>query len=294
MQITGASGRMAFYSGTNVLSNTANLLWDNGNNRQTILGTVAGTGTNNAFLNLNSGTITGATEFLRMSGNITGNMLAVMTNANNVAGSNTILQIAVGGTVAADPIIQFTVTGGVGTFSIGVDNSDADKFKISPNSASPGGNANSGIIVTNSALTPFVGINKDAPAFPLDVAGKQRTDQYHGASVEWIAADLNFGTGAGTGPVFTSMIGTHNFVRLKFKTGTAPALNAAIFTITRKTGFTFSTQAFPVFSAGNAQTAGEITKLYVGTDNGSQYTFNSNGTLTAVANYELLIFFSGY
>ena len=66
-----------------------------------------------------------------MRGNITGNMAMSLNNSNNLANSNTIFQISIGGSQAADPVIQFSVTGVV-SHAIGLDNSDGDKFKITP------------------------------------------------------------------------------------------------------------------------------------------------------------------
>ena len=130
--------------------------------------------------------------------------------------------------------------------------------------------------------------------FPLDVAGKERADQYHEPNVAWGAGDLFFGTGAGTSPTFTSMTGTHNRVRVLFKTGDSPQANNNIFAVVRKAGFEFGSKGFPVMCAGNAATASEITKFYVGSDNGITWNITANGTLTAQTNYELLVCFSGY
>jgi hypothetical protein len=126
--LSGTAGRVAYWSGTNTLTNSANLLWDNTNGRQTITGQTSGSGANGAFLNLNSGALSATTEFLRMSGNVNGNMMGVMSNASNASSAaNTIWQILVGGAVAGDPMTQYTVSG-VLTTTMGLDNSDGDKL----------------------------------------------------------------------------------------------------------------------------------------------------------------------
>lgn len=291
--LTGAANRFAIWTGANALGNNAAWTFTTSPDRATFTGSAAGTGANSGFLNLNAGAITGATEFLRQSGNINGNMIMNLLNANNAStGANSIYQISVGGANAGDPVIQFTINGVV-THAIGIDNSDGDKFKITPNSATPGGNANSGLVITN-ALVSLVGINKDAPAFPIDVGGRGRVEQYIGINVAWGVGDVFFGTGAGTAPTFTSMTGTHNWVRLAFKTGTAPTANNVVLSVVRKAGFEFAAKGFPVFCAGNAATANEITKFYMGGDNGVTWNLVANGSLTASTNYEIIVCFSGY
>lgn len=291
----GANQRIAYFTDANTLAAEAAFLYDAANDRQTIVCTTPALGINAAILNIQNAGTDGSGEFLRMDGSITGNLLAGMLNSNtSAATNNTMFYIAQQGNSAGDPVLQVQISGtGGNTAAIGLDNSDANKFKVTPNGATPGVNANASFVGTNDS-PPKWGINTDAPAFPLDVSGKERADQYHGASVSWVSGDLSFGLGAGTGPTFTSMTGTNNWVRVQFSTGTSPTANNAIFTITRKSDYEFSTKGFPVFSAGNANTAGEITKFYISSDNGIQYTITANGTLTASTAYELYICFSGY
>ena len=221
-------------------------------------------------------------------------MLAGMVNSNTSATANTLWTISQNGDAAGDALIQLQISGAGGnTTSLGIDNSDGNKFKITTNGNTPGGNVNASFVGTNDAV-PKWGINKDAPTFPLDVGGTNRSEQYHGINVSWVSGDFFFGLGAGTAPTFTSMFGTHNWVRVRFTTGTAPGANDAVFSIVRKTGYEFAARSFPVFCAGNANTAAEITKFYSGPDNGITYSIVANGTLTASTAYELLICFSGY
>ena len=286
--MTGVANRFALWTGANTLTSDAAFTFDAANDRMTITGTVAGLGANNAFLNLNSGAIAGATEFLRMSGNITQNLIAGQYNANNAnVDSNCIYTILTGGANAGDPVMQFTVSGVV-THSIGIDNSDADKFKITPNAARPGANANSGIIMTNAAA-PNVGINKDAPQHPLDVEGRARSNQWINLTNKPTVDTL--GNGLGTGPVINDITGTNNGFTITFTTGTTPTNNGAMFRVVFQTSFpAFS---IPVFCARNANAATDITKFTIDTVTGGNFTMKANGTLLASTTYLLAFAVTG-
>jgi hypothetical protein len=258
----------------------------------TITGTVAGLGANNAFLNINSGAIAGATEFLRLSGNITNNLLAVISNANNAAAtSNTILQILTGGGVGGDPTIQFTVSGVV-THAMGVDNSDSDKIKITPTATVPGGAANCGIILTNSA-TPNIGLNKDAPQHPLDVGGKARARVFMGKANEWVVGDFVAGAALNGGGSITAVTGCGNAFLVSFSTGTTPTNNGDIFTCTYPAAVNYLFDSYPVFSSANKAFTDEGSKFYVSLRSGNSFTFKSSGTLTASTAFSVLFIIWG-
>lgn len=279
---TGVANRFALWTGTNVLSSDAAFTFDSANDRMTITGTIAGIGANAAWLNLNGGAITGATEALRASANINGNFIMGIYNAHNAnTGSNTIYTLSVGGGAAGDPIIQFTISGQQ-THSIGVDNSDSDKLKITPTSATPGGVANCGIIVTNSA-TPSVGINKDSPGRTFDVDGVARAKVFEGFNG---TLSQTFGTGAGTGPSSQSLIGSSTVIEWFFTTGTAPTANATISTIT--VPWTVTSMS-PQLQAWNASAATDFTKFYIESVTGTTMVIKANGTLAASTAYRFKI-----
>lgn len=291
---TGANQRVTYWTDANTVSGEAAFLYDAANDRLTINCTDPGLGAGAAILNLANVGSDDTGEFIRMAGNIDGNMLAGMYNSSTTADDNTIFTVSQAGNSAGDPVLQLQVSGSGGnTTSLGVDNSDANKFKITPNGNLPGANANASLVGTNDS-PPKWGVNKDAPGFTFDVGGMARDEMYHGINVSWGSGDVSFGLGAGTSPTFTSMTGTHNYVRLQFSTGTSPTANNAIFTVTRKSGYEFATKGFTVICAGNANTANEITKFYMNTDNGVQYTITANGTLTASTEYVLYMTSSGY
>lgn len=137
-----------------------------------------------------------------MNGNITGNMIASLLNANNLANSNALFQILVGGSVAGDPVLQFTVGQ---LFMYLVDNSDSDKFKITTNSSLPGGNGNASFVMTKDAV-PLYGFNTDSPARTVDVSGDAR--RLTNTSAPPTASNL--GTGLGTGGTVDSITGGNN------------------------------------------------------------------------------------
>jgi len=288
---TGVANRIAYWSDANTLANDAAYTVDAVNDRVTITGTVAGTGANNAFLNLNSGAISGATEFMRMSGNISGNMLAVMSNANTAAGSsNSIFQNASGGAAGGDPIFQLTVSGVV-THSIGIDNSDGDKLKLTPNSSTPGGTADHGIILTNDAVT-LVGINKDVPVEELDVNGEVRARHFINTGNLWNNSLCTFGTGAGTGPAINLLSGGNNFYIFEFTTGSAPTANTRIAILTFPDAYPIG-PTVSVFSARNTNTATDITKFFVASSSDTALDLQANGTLLANTPYKLMIHTGG-
>jgi len=290
----GVAGRHAYWTDANTLSNDADNLWDATNNRMTISNTVAGVGSGLAGLNVQSGAQTGPQEMIRMSGNVNGNMIMPLTNASNLAGSNVFHQIIVGGSAAGDPFIQYTITGGL-TTSVGVDNSDGDKFKISPNASTPGQNVNNGIIITQDAVAD-VGINKDAPIHPLDVGGVARAVQFRNTGNEWNNSNIVFGTGAGTGATIGSVSGGSNGWQVNFNTGTSPVLDGTIFTATFPNPFgslTYSTmegRGVP----GGINFNNERVKFVLSSESATTLVLRANGTLTASTQYAINFSTAGY
>lgn len=291
---TGVAGRHAYWTDANTLSNDADNLWDATNNRMSILNTAPGVGSNNAALNIQVGAQTGPQEMIRMSGNVNGNMIMPLTNASTFAGSNTFNQVIVGGDAAGDPFTQYTVTG-FATTSVGIDNSDGNKFKISPNVSTPGFNVNNGIILTNDAVCD-VGINKDAPIHPLDVGGVARAVQFRNTGNEWNNSDIVFGTGAGTGPTIGSISGGNNGWQINFNTGTSPVLDGIIFTATFPNPFgslTYSSmegRGVP----GGINFNNERVKFVLSSENATTLVLRANGTLTASTQYAINFITFGY
>lgn len=104
---------------------------DNSASDQFKISAAATLGTNDSF----SITTTGDTSVLRgdftVSRNTAGTILSTILNSNNASGvANATAFIQVGGASSGDPVTTYSV-GGAQTYSIGIDNSDSDTFKIS-------------------------------------------------------------------------------------------------------------------------------------------------------------------
>ena len=195
--------RVPFASGSKTLTDNSRFTYASATNRLTLSTATAGTGAGSSLMNL-GGTITGTTEFLNMEGGVTGSVYATLNNLlNTTATHHTVFIIGTGGGASGDPMVLFTVASG-GNYAVGIDNSDSDKWKLTPKSVTPGGVDNSGLCVTNETIAK-VGINKDAPAHPLDVEGVTRSTQFRGVGNLWTAANIAFGNGAGTGPTLGSV-----------------------------------------------------------------------------------------
>ena len=183
-----------------------------------------------------------------------------------------ILSLVAGGSSAGDAILQL-IAGS--TWSVAVDNSDADAFLIAQNAApgtanrlriATGGNVSIGttvetarlniagsgttsatysLIAHNSASAQVlvvrddqrVGILTNAPTQELHVNGDVIARQYINTNVP---PSIAYSTGAGTGPSTGTLDGGVNFVRLSFTTGTSPAANGDIFTISPSEAVTSS------------------------------------------------------
>lgn len=295
--LSGQANRFAIWTGTNTLSHNAAYTFNSGVGSMTITGTsnVANPG----LFNVLTGAITGTTEFMRLSGNIAGNMVATMINANNAAADrHTIFQIASGGGTSGDALMQFTVNG-VMTHAIGIDNTD-DRFKITPNSATPGGNVDMGICVRDNGGLGNTGINIDFPTFPLTVKGRARLEEFIGEGNLYGAGNLTFGNGAGTGPTLTTITGTNNMVMVRFTTGTAPTANGAIFTITyplafpTTTGVTFSAGCDGASAVAGDNAATNITKFKISQSITNNFIFKAVGTLAASTAYAFTFTINGY
>lgn len=286
---TGVSNRLAYWSDTDTIASDAAFFIDAVNDRMTVSATVASTTAGQAWLNLRSGSITGSTYGLYIDGNLSANLGAKIENARNLAGASASLDISVGGTSAGDPYLLFVIPSGTNTV-LGPDNSDSDKFKVTPGGTAPGSTADKGLILTTDAITK-VGINKDVPKHELQVRGRIMADTgFIGKGVSWNSGLIAFGTGAGTGGslLVNSITGCNNWMYISFTTGNSPTANGTIFTATYPNAFPASWAAsFVTWSPFNANAATDITKFRGGNRTNVNFTLVANGTLTANTNYQL-------
>jgi hypothetical protein len=291
--MSGAAGRTAYWSGTNTLTNSANWLWDNTNGRVTIIPQVAGLGGGFAALNINppgAGTM-GSMEAIRAWGNIAGNILSGLYNTNTATSSNAIYTISTPD-AAGDPILQFNITGDLGGYtSMGLDNSDANKFKLTPNGTYPGNYVDAGLVMTQDVI-PLTGINNDSPLYPLDVKGFTSSTAFLNRTNVWSSGNFTAGAGLGTGGSITSATGGANWLKITFQSGTSPTANGNVFTGTYPTAYPTSS-SYVVICACNANAANEITKFYMSGATGGGFNVQANGTLTASTTYSLCAFTGG-
>ena len=111
--------------------------------------------------NVGIGTKPNSGRILDIMKSKTGNLTSRLYNTSNAAGTdNAIFEINVGGTSAGDPMIDFIVSGAA-AWTVGIDNSDSDKFKISYSDGALGtndrfivdSNGNIGIGISGSTTT---------------------------------------------------------------------------------------------------------------------------------------------
>jgi len=281
---SGAAGRIAYWtSASNLSSDDFPLFWDATNNRLGV-----GTSIPDARVQIGLPTTGGSDEGLRILGNVGNNLINTIWNANNInAAANVILQLLTGGASAGDPLIQLSISAGA-TVSAGLDNSDSDKFKLKYATTPSATPSNSGITMTNN--TPHrIGINNDAPAHELDVANTTRSRTFVNTNA---VPTITPGTGMGTSPTGLSVLGGQNGFTYSFTTGSSPSANATIFTVTPATAF--PTFIIPVFCAGNAQAATDISKFRISASGNTSFTVAANGTLTPATAYTLYFVIMGY
>ena len=312
--ITGTmtATRLQFAASATALDDDSNLTWDDTNKRLLI-----GTGATQAFLNVFSGAITGTTEFLRMSGNINGNMIAYLLNANNAStGANAFFGIQVGGASAGDPFIQYIVSG-VTTWAAGVDNSDSDAFKIA-NSSTVGTvgtdlliiGTDGRVSIGGTALLALVDLTIDGTGgirVPSGTSAQRPTitntiirnntafgglefknpfGQWHRIYGSNPTGTITPGPGAGTSPTINA-VGTDRAFKLNITTGSAPTLNGEILTI--NFGTAFDILPYIALTAYNAVTATDYNKFYIDFNSVGGFSIKANGTLTAFTTYVLSV-----
>jgi len=287
MGMTGVTNRLAIWSGTNILNSDVAFGVDATNDRMSILSSNPGIGEGLAAFNIGtSGVLTGSKNLFAFVGNTDGNILGEFRNKSTTASSNTIFQIGQAGDSAGDPILQLSITGAGGhTTAVGLDNSDSNKFKITPNGTAPGANSNASLVGTNDAA-PKWGINKDSPSYILDVGGQVRGVQYMNTNVKPTAGAA--GNGLGTGGSIGIISGSDNGFTLPFTTGsTGLTAGGPICTITYSTEW--PTFAVPVFCQVNDAAANEISKFVFGSFSGGNFELKvrTGQTLTASTTYSL-------
>lgn len=100
---------------------------------------------------------------------------------------------------------------------------------------------------------------------------------------EFSATNVTFDTGAGTGPTLDAIDGSCNSFFIKFTTGTAPAANAKVFSVSFPVT---ASKAIATFSALTETSAAQMTNFYT-TRFGTKVEINVSTALPASTQYEL-------
>jgi hypothetical protein len=279
--ITGAANRVPYFTGPNVISSVDAFKWLNGTKEIMIGG---GASLDARYSHKEAGTFGGEVHFLSGEIATTSSYIMRLVNTRNSLNQGaTKLVLQVGGASAADPFIEFIINGASNNWTIGPDNSDGDKFKITPKSAAPGSVANSGLCITSAAVAS-VGINTDAPARTLDVAGTTRAVNL--VNTQAIPTVDSLGNGLGVGASIQLVDGGNNGFIIHFKTGTAPTANGPLFRVTYANPF--AVYSFPVWSADNANAATDYNKFFRAATSPAWFEWQANGTLTASTEYQFI------
>ncbi len=280
---SGSANHLAYWtSASNISFDSAQLYWDASSNELGIRTSSPGAAVHIA--GVNDPFVPG----LLIEGSSTSNVGNTIRNTNTGSGANALLSVVTASTTAGDPAYQLAVSGGT-TWSWGIDNSDSDKSKLknaTHPSASP---ANSGMTVTTGTVAK-VGINNDAPLYDLDVAGtiRGKTIVNNSDGTNNKPAVSN-GPGMGTGPSSVFFFGAQNCLWGTFQTGSSPAADSAVFTVTPQVAF--PNFIVPTISPGNNNAVGAFRIGDVGNVSFGVY---SVGALSPSTTYTFYMNWMGY
>jgi hypothetical protein len=279
---SGIYGYVTIWSGSQTITYDPSLFWDFGNNR-------LGINTAAPAHALHITGLSGASAIYGsfIEGNPSANLLSGVQNNSNASGvANAVFRAAVGGASGGDPFVLLVVNSGA-NWAFGIDNSDADKWKLT-NALFPGGGEADAITATTGAPSK-VGINNPNPQYSLDVDDAIRGFRFlNKVSGVTISAQ----SGMGTGPTGISTVANVNGFRLTFTTGTAPAANATICNVTLGSVFPTTIVAVCV-TAGNANAAA-ATSIFVDSFSTNSFSFKTVSALLPSTQYIFLFIINGH
>lgn len=287
----GAAGQVAVFDGTNTIDGDVSLLYDVTNGRLQIIKTGSAIASTAHF---EARPASGANDiFLLYSSNMQEVISKQLNTRNTGSSGSSIHEIGVGGSLAGDAFMRFVVSGGA-TWIIGIDNSDNDTLRIlnqvNPSSGAVGGEG----IRIETGTTTKVGINKTTAVEVLDVGGNVRGEMWKNVATTGTIGTFALGTGAGTGATInsgnTSWWGNGGY--LYFTSGTSPATNAIVATITMAAGYKFNTRASAIVQGKNLAAA--LAGWFATYDNTTGIiTISFNGTLPASTVLQINILMTG-
>jgi hypothetical protein len=273
-------------AGASAVTDSAGLTYNSTTRKLTVdTSTNGGTGTS-AILALLGAAITGDADAIYASANVSGLFSVILANARNIGNTgDSKLELKVGGTSAGDAFILFSFASGGTNWAMGVDNSDLDKWKLTPGGTRPGSVANKGIIADINGLH---GVNLDLPKHAWDVSGRLRASTgFVGKGVQWTSSNIVLGAGAGTGGslVINSITGCDNFMTITFTTGNSPTAGGVILTATYPNAWP-SSWAFSavVFSADNDQAAADYNNVRTAARSHTSFQLKARAGVSLAAN----------
>lgn len=108
----------------------------------------------------------------------------------------------------------------------------------------------------------------------------------------WDSNYVSFGAGAGTGPTLNSITAGGNWVKITFTTGTSPNSSSPVLTLNKPAAL-FSSLIVGVFSAANANAAGQMNNFYIDDSNLNSLIMLSATNLPASTQFSLRFLFIG-
>ena len=186
---SGATGQVSYWSSGTAISGDASFIWDPTNKRLGIESVtpsyplhIEGAADNAAFIGVTPATPTSNDKYFYATGGVTGTLypfyyegaatsgaIARVLNTGTTASSHAILDLQCAAT-GGDPTVR--LYSGVQYWSVGIDRSDSDTFRIAR--YFDVGGTNSYFTINTSGHGDFsnrLGVNQASPAYPLDVGG---------------------------------------------------------------------------------------------------------------------------
>lgn len=292
---TGVANRFAYWSDANTITSDAAFTLNATTDRATFTGSTTGTGVGTGVVNIGlTAAVGAATTAFSARGQVNGsNWISELINTSTSANSNAIETIAVSDNAAGDPYTQYQIAGAGGTTtSVGLDNSNGNKFLISVDQTSLDQTLGQSLTLRMNGGVLTGGVGTNAPVHMWDVIGNNRAKLFIGQGNEYTSANVTFGAGAGTGPSVSTISGSGNSLEIVFATGTSPTADGDVFTVTYPYSFPSNSTVVP--GAARTETANEIGKFFISADGTTSFTLKARGSLTASTTYKINFIYAGY
>lgn len=311
--ITGTltATRIPYATGAATLADSVNLNWDNANGAL-----IVGSGTQQGKINSLNGSTNNLNAFFANATD-QGTLYNKLHNVFNTGGGGNVAFWALaGGTNAGDPFVLLQISGGA-SWSVGVDNSDSDTFKIVPYGSPSGGATGFMLTTTGEAAintTPvtalrFVYASGKPIGIPSHTTAQRASGNANahfgwntdlnrleaaGASAPYCKPIISYATPTvtvyaplGTLGFFAFTEGSNNVAgRIRLTTGTGPTAG----TIVKVTmNGNFGGVMFVQITAANADAAAQMTNFYI--TNASDTSFDIAVTTALAASTQYILYY---